>query len=395
MERIVNFGHLAVHRTTVTAKFLIENYYNQKITESYFVGCSRGGGQALMEAQRYPDDFDGIVAGAPAYNWTNGIGAVGAQIMQAMYPDPNKIDEPLLNMDDLKLIEDTYLAQCDELDGIKDGILNDPRKCDFDIETLLCKGEKTKDCLTQAEIDVVKIIHEGPKDKYGALYYGFPLGAETDPGGWPTWFAGGVKSADNESEIEFQEGVESSVSFQAQIKPNAHYAFSNGIMKNFIYHDSTWTYKDYNFDDFREDSKLVSNTLNAVNPDLSKFRKNGGKLLMYTGWSDMALSAYAIIGYYESVISHDESAIDDVKLFMMPGVCHCAGGPGPYMVNWIDEIDNWVNKKEDPDQITAYFLDENNQVSGSRPICPCPSVAIYDGKGDTRDVSSFTCGEGE
>ena len=114
---------------------------------------------------------------------------------------------------------------------------------------------------------------------------------------------------------------------------------------------------------------------------------------MYTGWSDMALSTYATIGYYESVISLDESATDDVKLFLMPGVCHCAGGAGPSMVDWIDEIDNWVNKKEDPDQITAYFLDENNQVSGSRPICPYPSVAIYDGKGDTRDVQSFSCSD--
>jgi len=393
MERIVNFGHLAVHRTAVTAKALIQGYYNQEISNSYFVGCSRGGGQALMEAQRYPNDFDGIVSGAPAYNWTTGLGAGTMQIMQAMYPDPEYIDEPLVNSKELKLIESTYLEQCDELDGIKDGILSDPRTCLFDINSLLCEGKKNEGCLTAEEIRAVKIIYDGPKGKDGKLYYGFPLGGETEEAGWSRWLTGGLKYLENIG--EFQGGLDFDESIKAPITPNAHYAFGNGIMRYFIFHDSTWTYKDYNFDNFREDAKLAGETLNATNPDLSEFRKNGGKLLMFSGWSDAAISALATIGYYEGVIDYDNSATEDVKLFMMPGVLHCFGGEGPSWVNWLEEIDNWVDKDQNPDQITVYYIGDDMRPSGSRLLCPYPSISTYDGKGDTRDVSSFICGDQE
>ena len=391
MERIVNFGHLAVHRTTVTSKHIIEHYYGQKINKSYFFGCSRGGGQALIEAQRYPNDFDGIVAGAPALNWTTSLAAASIQIQQLMFPDPDNLDYPVLDLDDLKLIEDSYLAQCDAMDGIVDGILNEPDKCDFNIETLLCNGEKNEQCLTQEEIDAAKAVYDGPKDKIGSLAHGFPFGGESDAAGWPLWHAGGLKYM--ESLGEYQAGVESAQSFESPITPNATWAFSLGIMRHMIYHDSTWSYVNYNFDNFREDAELAGHTLNATNPDLSEFRNNGGKLLIYTGWSDCANSPYGIIEYYKNVLALDATALEDVKLFLMPGVLHCAGGKGPSLVNWIDEIDNWVEKNENPDQITAYFLDEKNQISGSRPICPYPSIPIYDGKGDTRDVKSFTCGD--
>jgi len=139
-----------VHRTAVTAQALITDYYDQDINRSYFVGCSRGGGQALMAAQRYPEDFDGIVAGAPAYNWTMGIGAWTSQISQAMYPDPNNLREAVVGPKEQELIESSYLAMCDEQDGIKDGILNDPRQCKFDVNTLLCKGKKNRQLSQQA-----------------------------------------------------------------------------------------------------------------------------------------------------------------------------------------------------------------------------------------------------
>ena len=393
MERIVNFGHMAVHRTAVTGKALVQAYYNQEITRSYFVGCSRGGGQALMEAQRYPEDFDGIVAGAPAYNWTHGLAAGTIQIMQAMYPDPSNIQEPVLGPKAVELIESSYLDQCDELDGIKDGILNDPRACAFELESLLCVGEKTDQCLTEEELLAAKAIYDGPRDREGELFYGFPFGGETDEGGWTRWLTGGLKYM--ETIGEFQGGLDFDESIQVPVTPNAHYAFGNGIMKNMIYHESTWTYENYNFDNFHNDARLLGNTLNAASPDLSEFRKNGGKLLMYTGWSDAAISPLGTIGYYENVIAHDESAKDDVRLFMMPGVLHCIGGEGPSWVNWIDELDKWVDQKESPDQITVYYLDEKNQVAGSRLLCSYPKIASYDGKGDTRNVSSFSCVEGE
>ena len=158
-----------------------------------------------------------------------------------------------------------------------------------------------------------------------------------------------------------------------------------------IYNDSDWSYANYTFNTFREDSKLAGNTLNATNPDLSAFRKQGGKLLMFTGWSDAAITALGTIDYYEDVLVHDKTAANDARLFMMPGVEHCFGGPGPSWVNWLDELDKWVETGKAPDQITAYWLNDKMQPNGSRPVCAYPKIAKYEGKGDARDASSFSC----
>ncbi len=162
-------------------------------------------------------------------------------------------------------------------------------------------------------------------------------------------------------------------------------------MKYLIYHNPDWTYKNYHFDTFREDAKLVGETLNATNPDLSAFRKQGGKLLMFTGWSDVAITALSTIGYYEEVVAHDKTAANDVRLFMMSGVGHCWGGKGPSWANYLTEIDTWVETGKAPNQMPAYFMNEKFQPTGSRLLCAYPQVAKYDGKGDPRDVSSFSC----
>jgi len=392
LERIVNFGHQAVHRTAVTAKALIKAYYQQDIARNYFVGCSRGGGQALMEAQRYPDDFEAIVAGAPAYNWTMGLGAGTTQINQAMYPDPKNIQQAVIGPKEQQVIESAYLEKCDALDGIKDSILNDPRQCKFDVATLLCKGMKTDSCLTKTQLSAVNAIYDGPKDKQGRLFYGFPFGGETSIGGWPRWLTGGLIF---QSDLdEFQGGVDVG-DYPSPITPNAHYAFGNGVMKYMIYHDPDWTYKNYNFDTFGKDAKLVGETLNATNPDLSAFRKRGGKLLMYTGWSDAAITALGTIGYYEDVLANDKTAANDVRLFLMPGVEHCFGGKGPSWVNFLDVMDQWIETGKAPEQIPAYWLDEKHHPAGSRLLCAYPQIAQYDGNGDPRDVSSFNCFDDE
>jgi feruloyl esterase len=388
LERLVNFGHQAVHRTAVTAKALIKAYYQKDITRNYFVGCSRGGGQALMEAQRYPEDFEGIVAGAPAYNWTMGLGAGTTQINQAMYPDPNNLQEAVVGPKEQELIESSYLAMCDELDGIKDGILNDPRDCKFDVATLLCKGKKTDNCLSKEQLDAVKVVYDGPKDKQDQMFYGYPFGGETSIGGWPRWLTGGLKFQGDLD--EFQGGIDVGDTV-APVAPSAHFAFGNGVMKYFVYNDPDWTYKNYNFETFREDSKLVGETLNATNSDLSAFRKRGGKLLMFTGWSDAAITPLGTIAYYEEVLAHDKTASDDTRLFMMPGVEHCFGGEGPSWVDWLDELDKWMETGKAPDQVTVFFVDEKMQPAGSRLLCAFPQEAKYDGKGDPRDVSSFSC----
>jgi feruloyl esterase len=393
LERLVSFGHQAVHRTAVTAKALIDDYYDREISRSYFTGCSRGGGQGLMEAQRYPEDFDAVVAGAPAYNWTPGLASLATQIAQAMYPDPTDLEEAIVGPVEQELIESSYLEMCDARDGLEDGILNDPRDCDFDVTTLLCRGAKTDACLSEEQLAAVKVIYDGPKDSKGEpLFYGFPFGGETAAGGWPRWLTGGLKYL---SDLDgFQGGVDVG-DFEAPIEPNAFYGFGNGIMKYFVYNDPEWSYANYDWDRLVEDSQRVAETLNATDPDLSAFRERGGKLLIYSGWSDTAAPAHAVIGYYEDVLAHDETAAADVRLFMMPGVEHCFGGPGPSWVNLLDEIDQWAETGEAPDQAIAYWLDETAQPSGSRPLCAYPNAAQYDGEGDPRDASSFSCADGE
>jgi feruloyl esterase len=389
LERLVNFGHQAVHRTAVTAKALTKAYYQNEIIRSYFTGCSRGGSQGLMAAQRYPEDFDGIVSGAPAVNWAPGLAALATQINQAMYPDPSNLQEAVVGPKEQELIEASYLEMCDEQDGIKDGILNDPRECKFNVATLLCKGEKTDSCLSKEQLAAVKVIYDGPKDSKGnPLFYGFPFGGETAAGGWPRWLTGGVKyQADL---AEFQGGVDAG-DFEGPVTPNAYYGFGNGIMKYFVYNDPDWTYENYNLDTLRKDSERIAETLNATNPDLWAFRKRGGKLIIYSGWSDAAAPGLAVVGYYEDVLLHDETATEDARLFMMPGVEHCFGGPGPSFVNFLTEIDKWVESGNAPEQITAYWLDEKLQPTGSRLLCAYPKIAKYDGKGDTRHVASFSC----
>jgi feruloyl esterase len=371
LERLVNFGHQAVHRTAVTAKAMTRAYYQTDIARSYFTGCSRGGGQGLMAAQRYPEDFDGIVAGAPAFNWAPGLAALATQVNQAMYPDPNNLQQAVVGPAEQELIESSYLAMCDAQDGIQDGILNDPRQCKFDVATLLCKGKKTDHCLSQEQLAAVKVIYDGPKDSNGnALFYGFPFGGETALGGWPRWLTGGLKYQEDLS--EFQGGVDVG-EFEAPVAPSAFFGFGNGIMKYFVYNDPNWSYQGYDVDTLRRDSERVADTLNATDPDLSTFRKRGGKLIIYSGWSDAAAPGLAVVGYYDDVLANDQTAAKDVRLFMMPGVEHCFGGPGPSFVNYLTEIDKWI------------------ETSGSRPVCAYPKVSKYGGKGDTRDAASFSC----
>jgi len=259
LTRIVNFGHQAVHRTTTTAKALTRAYYGKAASRHYFFGCSRGGGQALMSAQRYPADFDGIVAGAPAYNWT-GLAAQTIQIQQAMFPDPGNLTQAFITLPEQEILSQAILAKCDETDGISDGILNNPKTCDFNIESLAC--EKTDDpnqatCLPPEKLAAIHKIYDGPADEQGELFYGFPFGGESHPAGWTRWLTGGTN-----------------IQPQLQI-PNLHFGFGNGLMKYMIYHDAGWDYSNYEFTGFRRDSALVAASLNATDPDLSAFRARG------------------------------------------------------------------------------------------------------------------------
>ena len=391
LDRLVNFGHQGVHRTAVTAKALTTAYYAKDIARNYFVGCSRGGGQALMEAQRYPQDFEGIVAGAPAYNWTDGLGAGTTQINQRMYPVPTKLDYAVIGPEQEELIGKRILAECDHLDGLEDGILNDPRQCTFSVDALACTRRRSEGCLSGAQLRAAKAIYDGPQDSEGnALFPGFPFGGEQGPGGWSRWLTGGGERAPTGR--QFHPGA-LTPDYPTPSVPSVHFGFGQGVMKYFIHQDPSWSYVGYRWDRFRRDAESVAATLNAADPDLSAFRQRGGKLLMYTGWSDMAITALGTIAYYDEVVEHDSSAAEDVRLFMMPGVDHCGGGVGPSYVNFLDQMDAWVEADAAPDEIEAHWLDSDAKPSGSRLLCAYPKVAAYDGAGDPRAATSFRCGE--
>lgn len=387
LEAIVNFGHQAVHRTAVTAKALTSSYYQEPISRSYFTGCSRGGGQGIVAAMRYPEDFDAIAAGAPAINY-NGVAALATRINRAMYPDPNDLSQAVVGPEAEKLIKRSYLAACDALDGLEDGILNDPRQCLFDVSTLQCSSGETNNCLTADEVEAAKTIYDDAKDRDGNLLMaGFNYGGEDIPAGWRRWLTGGLAGFSG----DFQEGVGSG-GFEAPPTPSAFYSFGNDLMRYFFYQDPNWSYVNYDFGNYLDDSAAVAETLNGTNPDLSEFRARGGKMIIYNGWSDMAVPTRETLRYYENVLAFDPDAVDDIRLFLIPGMDHCFGGVGPSYVNFLTEIDKWAESGEAPDEITAYWLDAQQQPAGARPVCAYPDVAKYGGSGDARDPASFSCG---
>lgn len=357
LERIVNYGHVAIHRVSETAKHISEKHYGKWPERSYFGGCSNGGRQAMAFSQRYPTDFDAIIAGAPAFDF-GGIAASFIDVSQHMYPDMDELTTPLLSAEERSTLANSVLAQCDAVDGLEDGIMNDPRDCDFDPGSLDLRPE---------QIAAIRTVYEGPQNDQGPIFHGWPFGGEDEDGGWGWWLAGPGQQT---------EGA----------PPSAAFGFGVDFMRYMVQHDPNWRYEGFSLDGFRERVAVVEAALSAKNPDLDEFRKAGGKLLLYHGWSDSALSALATIDYVDSVYARDAEARDDVRLFLMPGMLHCGGGPGPWQVDILDAIERWDANDIAPDELIGRFADE----SGARPLCAYPAKAHYVG-GDDRAPASFEC----
>ena len=371
MERQVNFGHLAVHRTAVTSKAIIEQYYCSPIAYSYFWGCSRGGGQAMMEAQRYPGDFDGIVTGAPAFSWP-AIAAEFIQNTQAMYPDPDDLNHPVVTKANLELLQALLLEQCDALDGIQDHILNDPRDCDLDkIEFPRCTDDTpADDCFTSEQLEAIKVVYSGVTIEGREVYPGFPPGGENEPGSWQVWITGPI-------------GSPMTAGF-----PSLHFGFGTEMFKYLVFQDPDWDYSTYDFSDFFHTTRYASSYLDATSTDYSAFKNRGGKMIIYHGWNDPALSAYATIEHYEKVKSNDPDVENYLRLFLLPGVLHCSGGPGPDQADWLELVRNWVEDGIAPERVTVSKTEDGNVVM-TRPVFPYPEKAIYDGEGDPDTEESF------
>jgi hypothetical protein len=368
-----NFAHRAVHRTAEVSKALIDEYYGGEPERSYFFGCSRGGGQAMISAQRYPDDFDGIIAGAPVFDWP-GTTAGFLRNQMAVFPDPNDLSTPVITADNRKLVADALTKACDGLDGVEDGVFRDPRRCEFDPTSLpLCTAEPAADCLTEPQLAAIQTVYRGPIAGGSQLHPGFPLGGEADPQGWNLWIT-------QMDPPVLPPGV-----------PNLHYAFGTQFAKYFVFDDPSWTYANFDLADWRQRTAAVGQLLNATNPDLSKFRDGGGKLILWHGWSDSALTALTSIEYYEAVQRTDDTLRGYFKMYLMPGVAHCGGGPGADRVDWIAALERWVEDEIAPEDIVATKTDAQGVQTLERKLCPFPLVALLGETGDKNALASYTC----
>lgn len=362
LEAKVNFGHLAVHRTAEVAKALIRGYYGADSEHSYFVGCSRGGGQAMMEAQRYPGDFDGIVAGAPAFNWT-GLAAMSVAIAQVLYPDPAKLEHPVITKESLERLQASIIEQCDAQDGLKDGIVQDPPSVHFDLSRV--SG------ITEEQREAFASIYRGTFNGNVQIYPGYSPGAECDPDQWIAWITGSVPPMVAKNHV-----------------PDLMFAFGTQIWKGLVFNDPDWDYSGYSFSNFERDTRLAASYLNATSPNLDAFKSHNGKLIIWHGWADPALPAQATVDYYRLLQAHDPNAAEYCRLFMVPGCLHCGGGPGASDVDWLSTIVDWVEHAQPPYKVTASRT-ESGRAKLTRPLFPYPRHAEYAGSGDPNTAESF------
>jgi hypothetical protein len=383
-EKIADFGYRAIHETTEKAKAIIHAFYGDGPRRSYFSACSNGGRQALMEAQRFPADYDGIIAGAPANFWTHLL-TTAITDSEALLSDPASYIPPAK----IPAIEAATLAACDALDGVKDGVIDNPPACHFDAAKLLCNGPETNSCLTAPQVAALKTLYDGLRTSKGEqLFPGYSVGGEGGMQGWAVWITG---SAPTKSLM---------------------YAFGTNFYKNMVFDDPAWDFRTLKVDrDVKIADDKMSQRLNATNPDLSAFKKRGGKLILYHGWSDAAIAPVNAINYYESVVSKmgAKDSKTFVRLFMAPGVQHCAGGPGPssFGQNGAAQgdpqhdiaaaLEQWVEKGVAPEQViaTKYKVGMNpaSGVQRTRPLCAYPKVARWSGQGSTDDAVNFVCAD--
>jgi feruloyl esterase len=365
LEAQVNFGYLAVHRTAEVAKALIRSYYGADATHSYFTGCSRGGGQAMMEAQRYPLDFDGIVAGAPAFDWP-GLAANAVSIQKALYPDAAQLDKTVLDQAALQKLQQAILEQGDAQDGLKDGIVQDPLSVHFDLSKVSgLTGEQRK---------AVEAIYAGARNDQGLIYPGYTPGAECDPGQWILWIVGPVPQ------------------FAKDHAPDLMFAFGTQIFKYLVFNNPDWDYSTYDFSKYARDTRLAASCLDATNANLDGLKARQGKLILWHGWADPALPPQATINYYRQVEARDPNAADYCRLFMVPGCLHCGGGPGASDVDWLSIIADWVEHGHPPDKVIA-SKSGDSQIEMTRPLFRYPATAIYKGSGDPKSADSFVAKE--
>mgnify|MGYP003576175435 CR=1 FL=1 len=373
-QKAVDYAHRAVHVTAVTAKELANRYYARPVSKAYWNSCSNGGRQGLLEAQRYPTDFDGIVANAP---WVDQTGfTIGAIWNQQAFAQTH------VSAEKLTLVANAAMQKCDAVDGLRDGLIDDPRQCSFEVtrDVAICAGGSggTAACLTPAEAATVQKVYDGPQAGGKTIFPGFEVGSEAvlpqangpATSGWirliaPTE-AGGAA---------------------------ADFGLAEGTMRYLVFDppQPQWDFKTFDFG--RDPAKLErwGKLANATDTNLRDFRARGGKLLITYGWADAILQPQMGVDYYEkAVAANGRDGTSFMRLFMIPGMAHCGGGVGPDQYDAVTAIIDWVEKGAAPDSLVAKKI-VNGQVTRSRPLCPYPQVARYRGQGSTDDAANFEC----
>jgi len=365
-QRVVDFGWRALKETTDAAKAVLTAYAGPP-KFSYFNGCSDGGREALMEAQHFPADFDGIVAGDPANDWTH-LQAAGAIAQSALLHQ-----ESLVSLAKLPALQAAARKACAD----ETGMIENPLTCHFDPGVLLCRGVETDQCLTAPQIAALRVQYVGARDAHGALIVpGLEPGAEAEPGGWGPWVIGDVAGG----------------------QPSLDWKFNHNFFADVVYGRAHYDLRDF---DYERDMPAIETTfapvLNAVSPTMAAFKARGGKLIQYHGWADPAISPRASVGYFLTVQSRMGDTASFYRLFMAPGMLHCTGGPGPNAADWQGAISAWVEQGQAPDRINAVKFVGDNPAAGilrSRPLCPFPKRAKWTGKGDKAMAGNYVCAAG-
>lgn len=368
-QKEIDYSFRAVRLTIQTAKELVGIYYGRPPNYTYWRGCSTGGRQGLMAAQRFPKDFDGILVGAPVLDFT-GIQIWGAWNALALADAP-------LTLSDMEAVAKEVYAKCDGLDGLEDGLLDDPRACDFDPARDLprCDSVATDHCFDDDQIEALARIYGGVISKGEQVFPGQPVGAEAAPpsgrrrtSGWRGW-------------IVSEEG------------PSRQQVFAETFLRYLAFEpdDPEFELSDLDFDEDLGRMDFIRSILDATDPDLSRFRDAGGKMLMYFGWADTALNPMMGVNYYEEALRVTGTETRDFfRLFMVPGMFHCGGGLGVSQADYFTSLMAWVEDGKVPQRIEASRVVQG-KTELTRPLCPYPEVAIYDGAGDPAESASFAC----
>ncbi len=355
-EKVIDFGYRAVHETVQKSATVVASYYSRAAKHSYWDGCSTGGRQGLEVIQRYPSDFDGAVTGAPGINPLQAVQSVA--VAQAVH----KSEASLIPATKFAMIQKAVLAACDMNDGVKDGVIEDPTRCKFDPKSILCEDGDGPECLTAAQVEAARKIY--------APVVNVRTGAIVAPG--------------------FEPGSEKGWGFAASPEPPK---LTLAGLQNRVFKNPNWDYRSFNFD---SDIALVereSQAMDARNPNLQPYFAHGGKLLHYHGWNDTVITPLNSVNYYKSVadtLGGVEKIKDSYRLFMVPGMSHCRGGDGTDRFDPLVPLEQWVEKGQRPDFITAARY-SGDKVERTRPLCPYPQVAVYKGTGSTDKAENFTC----